>query len=210
MEPPQKFEKPFLLAVEGRDEREFFDALLKYLGLGGVQLWEVGGKSKFGTFLKSIRTTPGYDDQANHVRAIGIIRDADQDPHAAFSSLCSDLQAARLPIPSTAFGWAGQDLRIGIAILPDANTTGMLEDLCLASIQNDPALYCGDAYFECLSGSSPYEPPKNPVKARLLAYLASKPETDPRLGLATQKGYWSWGHPAFDEIKQFLLNLASS
>lgn len=210
MEQPLKFIQPFILAVEGRDEREFFAALLQYFRVGGVQIWEVGGKSRFRAFLRSVPTTPGYDDQANHVQAIGIIRDADQDPRAAFNSLCSDLQAARLPIPSTAFGWVGQDLRIGIAILPDANTAGMLEDLCLTSIQNDPALYCSDAYFECLGALSSYEPPKNPVKARLLAYLASKPETDPRLGLVAQKGYWSWEHPAFGEIKQFLLNLTSS
>ncbi len=82
----------------------------------------------------------------------------------------------------------------------------MLEDLCLAAVQADPATPCVDAYFTCLQTQTG-KLPNNLAKARAHVWLASRPEPDRRLGEAAQSGYWPWADPAFDPLRQFLLAL---
>ena len=48
---------------------------------------------------------------------------------------------------------------------------------------------------------------KNVNKARVQAFLASRPKHVVHLGLAAYKGYWPWDDPAFDHVKQFLCTL---
>lgn len=82
----------------------------------------------------------------------------------------------------------------------------MLETLCLQAVVSDPAIKCVDRYLECVAkrmGSLP----GNRDKARLHAFLSSRPKPDLLLGQAASAGYFRWDHPAFDHVKQFLLGL---
>ena len=138
--------------------------------------------------------------------SLGVVRDADCDPNAAFQSVCSALQGAQLPEPSQPEIFEGNRPQVGILVLPDAKTAGMLEALCLKSVVGDPAMSCIQEYFNCVEqqlGSSP----KNVNKARVQAFLASRPEHVAHLGLGALKGYWSWKDTAFDHVKQFLRTL---
>jgi len=49
--------------------------------------------------------------------------------------------------------------------------------------------------------------PRNPDKARLGVYLASRQETDFRTGIAVERGYIPWNSPAFKEVCDFLQRL---
>lgn len=158
-----------LLLVEGDDEVNFFSALMKELNLENIQVRDVGGKSKFRARLKAV--TQSSDYQA--VVSVGIVRDADENPKATFDSICGALQAAKLPFPEKPLRPVVKDgLRVVVMILPDGETPGMLEDLCLESVKEDPAMPCVDEYFRCLENRLA-DLPGNMAKARVRAFLAS-------------------------------------
>ncbi len=86
--------------------------------------------------------------------------------------------------------------------MPDNKREGMLEDLCLESVQDDDAFPCLGQYFDCLKTQG--KVPKSLPKARIHAWLASQEEPDRRLGEAAQKGYWPFDHEAFKPITEFI------
>lgn len=204
------------LFVEGRGAEEFFMALLRNMDLAEeVQIQNFGGINELPGFLqeyqdliRAIRIAAGPQGAlVPEIASIGIIRDAEEKrPIDAFGSVCRALKGIDLAPPSQIAKFEGDKLRIGVLILPDTITNGMLEDLCLRSVADDPVMQCIDEYFECVEkqvGSLP----KNMPKAKVQAFLASRPKYIAHLGLAAQKNYWPWKHPAFDHVKQFLREL---
>jgi hypothetical protein len=88
-------------------------------------------------------------------------------------------------------------------ILPEENTPGMLEDLCLRAVAQDPAMLCVEQYFQCLQQRG-LSLPHNRSKAKVQAFLASRPEAGKRLGEAAQARYWPWDDKAFEQVRNFL------
>jgi hypothetical protein len=85
--------------------------------------------------------------------------------------------------------------------LPDCRAPGMLETLCLQSVEEDPVMTCVDEYLQCVQEIREVA---HLHKARLHAFLASQKEPGLLLGESADKKYWPWDHPAFDQIRQFL------
>jgi len=191
------------LLVEGRDAVAFFGALLKHLDLSEVQIQNFGGISELRPFLKALRNEPGFWGK---VSSLGVIRDAENNSQGAFQSVRDSLLAANLPAPANTMVSVGSNLQVSVLILSDAVTPGMLENLCLAAVENDPAMQCVDAYFNCLKRQMVVSP-SNLTKARLHAFLSSRPKSDLLVGEAASAGYFPWNHPAFDQVKQFLQSL---
>ena len=192
-----------LLLGEGVEEQELLGALLKAVNLTGVQVEQYEGKSNLGSFLTALQKFPGY---AN-LEAIGITRDADTNARGSFQSVCSALKNAGLPFPAESGQVVSGPPRIGVLILPPGQAQGMLEDVCLAAIRDDPAMVCVDEFLECVRAKANRQP-TSPAKARVHVWLASHVHPDKRLGEAAQAGYWPWGSPAFDPLKEFLARLA--
>ncbi len=171
--PPEKPFEPItrskVLAVEGKDEEELFSALIACLNLSDIEIWALGGKDKFRRNIRALTITSGFDG----VTSLGVVRDADKDPAGAFQSVCGALESAGLPRPTTPLQPVGDAPQVMVMILPDGETPGMLEDLCLRSVAEDPAMSCVDEYFRCLEGWL-QELPRNPSKARVRAFLASR------------------------------------
>jgi hypothetical protein len=200
---PTEINRPVQLLVEGRDALVFFSAFLRYLGITAIQLQNFGGINELGPFLKALRDSPGFLER---VGCLGVIRDAESDPGAAFQSVCSALRNAGLPVPPRPRTRAGADPSIAVLILPDEGTDGMLETLCLRAVAEDPARPCVDDYFTCLSETLTALP-RNLHKAKIHAFLASRPKSDLQLGQAASAGYFDWANPAFGEVRQFLMDL---
>ena len=143
MRDPRPIEKPKQLVVEGRDAEEFFAALLREMGLEEeIQVQSFGGISELANFLKAVRIAPGPDGSlVPELVSLGIIRDAERKhPENAFKSACSALRGAGFAAPSQIETFEGDIPRVGVLILPDADTKGMLEDLCLRTIQSGNVL----------------------------------------------------------------------
>ena len=195
-------EKEKLLLVEGQDEVWLIDKLLRELELTEVlQIINVNGKNNISRGLKSLMN----HSDSNCISSIGIIRDADKNPKGAIDSICSALENAGLAKPKQPEELVGDKPQVAFIILPTADTTGMLENMCLQSVQNDPAMPCVDEYIACLQTKlDEGDKPKNWPKARVAAFLASRPVLASSIGLAAQKGYWSFNHAAFSRLKEFL------
>jgi hypothetical protein len=200
-----KPESSDVLAVEGKDECNFFDALTKNMGLDGIQIIDVGGKEKFKTTVPLFVSSERFWDK---VKRFGFVRDAeDNEISSAFSSICNVLEHCNLPVPSNPLQIAKVNgIQTSIFIMPNNQSKGMLEDLCLSSIKADEVYSCVDAFTQC------YEPKIEqnkyiPSKARLLAYLATRAPIINSLGLAAQQSIWDFGNPCFDKIKMFLSEL---
>ncbi len=199
MPEPKEITELKQLVVEGRDAEEPFRALLGHIGVNGVQIQNFGGISELPVFLRLLCNTPDF----NRVTSIGIVRDAETNAVGAFQSVCSALNNASLPVPTQAIVPVEDRPRVSVLILPDGETPGMLETICLWSVENDPAMECVKQYFKCIEqrmGSLP----KNMPKAQVQTFLASRPRPGLLLGQAARAGYWPWDSPVFNNVKQFL------
>lgn len=195
---------PLLLAVEGNDECNFFEALLRRLGVAGVQLIDFGGKDQFPVELPLLTQTDGFRAK---VTAIGFVRDAENNQAArAFQSICHTLKVNRLPVPPAMNSCIPGPPRTGVFIMPDNRGAGMLETLCLQTLSGQPVERCMDDYLTCLDAiRKPDERERfNEPKARVQAYLASRAPIVNSLGLGALKHYWDFDHSCFEQIKQFL------
>jgi hypothetical protein len=195
-----------LLVVEGVDELNFFQSLIRHTGISGIQVLPIGGKAKLQDKLKLLKSSPNFEA----VMTIGVVRDSDNDPESAFKSVRSALRNAGLSVPKRVLTFSDGDPRIMVMVMPPnkEGTNHMLEDLCLEAVKDDPAMRCVDQYIECLKEQNITHTDNRTAKARLHAFLASQREPDLRLGEAAQAGYWPWDQPTFDPVKGFLRQLA--
>ncbi|MGP1439914.1 MAG: DUF3226 domain-containing protein [Treponema sp.] len=204
--PNIKITSKFLLLVEGKDEIEFFNTLFKYMSIDGVQILEVGGKNNFPHHIKSIKQDLG--DDCSNITNLGIIRDADDNAKAAFDSICYHLNQNEIAPPKSIGIVENIDNRkIGIFIMPNNKDNGMLETLCLKSIESTCCYKEMNIYIECLQNLYKNNKSFNVDKAKSQVYLASKIPMKNRLGLGAEAGQWNFNHSAFTEIKTFLKEL---
>lgn len=191
-----------LLLVEGKDDEGFFKALLKQLQLENIEIRNFDGTPNFSTYLKTLKATPGF----SQVASLGIVRDADTNHNSAFQSICTGLQQAKLNIPQKPLVTAEGEPKVTVYILPDCQNPGMLETLCLKSVENDPVFPCMEEYFRCMQNQNVVMP-NNLPKAKLGAFLASRQKPNLLASNAARAGYFPWDNPVFDLVKQFIQSL---
>ncbi|MCJ7581599.1 MAG: hypothetical protein MUP98_13815, partial [Candidatus Aminicenantes bacterium] len=169
-----------VLAVEGNDDKNFFDALLKYIGITDIDIHKVGGKSQFHKKLPALLKTPGFfsADGTSSVTHLAIIRDKDEDD--AFESIANIIKITGLTPPTNHSEFSTGKPKVGIFIMPGETIDGtMLEDLCLKTVENHKAMTCVNEYASCISALEPI--PKNIPKAKVQVFkaqvfLAAQPE----------------------------------
>ncbi len=215
---PNKIEQKYVLLVEGNDEVYFFQAFLKHIGIADVQVIEIGGKDKFKSELPAFIVDPGFSE----VKAFAVIRDADNDMDSAINSVSGVLERNDQPSPKKHAMFAADKRRkSGIFIIPGNADEGMLEGLCLKTVENHPVLECVSFYIECLEKKlEPYDPgekkesgkiyfPKNLAKAKAHSFLAGMHDFKSSVGIAAKKGYWNLDSPHLNDLKSFLEILIS-
>lgn len=196
---PKELIKPKLLIGEGREESDFFTALLARLAITDVQVETYNGKGNLGSYLKTLRVRPGFAG----IISVGITRDADLDPPNAFKSIAGFLAQAPFSAPQSHGAFAGERPRCGIFLLPDGTSPGMLEDICIEAVRSDFAFACVEEFLSCVATRANRNP-DSPAKARIEAWLASQTRPDLRLGQAAKAGLLPWDHPAFEPLKDFI------
>jgi len=197
-----EIQKDKLLLVEGNDDQNFFQKVIQEIAVDSIQIIPMGGRDNFRTpNFKSVINTPGFRE----VKALGIVRDADGGAGNVFTSTCAALRECELPEPTQPMEITNTSLKVGILIVPPNVEKGEIEDLCLSSLKEYSEMGCIDNYFNCLKKKLlPDKFPRDLSKARIQAFLASREESVPHLGIAAQKGYFPLNHSIFEEIKKFL------
>ena len=192
-----------VLAVEGKDECNFFKALLDDMGITEYQIYDIGGKPKFKIKIPALIKTSDLD--FDKVEVFAIIRDADGNHRGAFESISSIVKKAGLEEPLKVGTFGDGNPKVVIFIMPGNSENGMLEDLCLQTVKNRTVMEHVDHYIDCVQKIE--EGPKIIAKAKAQVYLASKPETVYSVGLGAQKKYWDFTSDALNDLKIFLENM---
>ena len=192
--------------VEGKDEVNLFSAMIDQWNIADLQVLPVGGKRGFKAGLEAVLANA----RTQHIQlsAIGVFRDADDDPRIAFESVSGTLHTIDLPVPPRSGQFAQGFPSVGVFILPDGQSPGAVEQLCWGSVNNTPAGQCATSYLECLQISGSLMS-RNPAKTMVHAYLAAQEEPSTTVGVGAQKDYWPLHHTAFTEVRRFLERLAS-
>lgn len=195
-----------ILAVEGKDEVNFFESFLDYLDISDVQIIDVGGKQQLHNVLPSLAKLRGFSE----VEILAIVRDADDNGDGAFQSIKNILERkCNLNPPRKPKVFKdGDELTpdIGIYIMPDGESkSGMLEDLCLKTVQDNPKMGCVNCFTDRMSNAP--NPPNNLTKTKTQAFLASMKDNVKNVGIAAKKNYWDFDSDVLNSLKQFVSNL---
>lgn len=199
---PKILDRPKLIIGEGKDDLLFLTSLLRHLKITDILVEEYEGKDNLPSYLDTLLKRPGFHD----LISIGITRDADRDAGGAFTSIRNHLVRRGLVAPDQPQTMRQGNPSVGILLFPAGLQQGMLEDLLLSAISADPVLNCIDDYFDCVSATTQHLP-RQISKAKVHAWLATKHPPDLELGRAAQKGLIDWDSPAFQQLKDFLVNL---
>jgi nucleoside diphosphate kinase len=212
-----------ILLVEGKDEKNFFKELLKYLSIGNVQIESYEGKGNLKKFLQAL----SKDRNFRNIKKMAFVRDADEDAKSAFHSIKDNIKDAvkELEVYDSIAGWYSKlelsnnvisinGIRLGIYIMPDNKNNGTLEDLCIEYIKSDPVKDCVFEYIKCIEccfkKSGKTLNPKNKSKSMVYSYLSSKMLSSkknaysPSIGVAAQQDIFDFSNSCFYGIKDFL------
>jgi len=118
--------KSRVILVEGKDEVNFFNNLISFMGLSDIQIFDFVGKDSFTDKFCAFTKMPGF----NLIRSIAIIRDADDDCEAAFRGVIGSIKHNEsnflrpahfnLDYPSTPGNFfRANNINIGIFIMPN-------------------------------------------------------------------------------------------
>ncbi len=190
-----------LIAVEGKDEVNFFNCLLKYMGFDNYAVREVGGTRQFNDQFPALVRSSDFSD----VDTIIVIRDADNSAENAFKSIKNVLIGENLEPPKEMNGFSNSIPKIGVFIMPGDSEKGMLEDLCLSTVKDHPVMEFIDIFVNFVLTLE--EPPRNIAKSKAQVFLAAMPNIVCRVGLGAEKGYWNFNSEALLPLKSFLNHL---
>lgn len=189
-----------LILVEGDHEVRFIRVLLEKYGCKqDIEIEFVQGKDNFSKVIPSLELRTGFDN----VELLAIVRDADDNPAAAFQSVRDVLLTNNYASPSRPGEVVEGKPRTGIFILPENDKPGMLEDLCLATKFDHPVMECVEAFFQCVA-TKDVEQPVNISKAKAQAFLSAMPKTLYNIGIAAEKGYWDLEKDCLKDLVNFL------
>ncbi|MBC7362506.1 MAG: hypothetical protein H5U06_09545 [Candidatus Aminicenantes bacterium] len=204
------FTKPFLLIVEGNDDKNFFEALINFLAKNQqpeiknqFEVFKLDGKKRLTEKLMAVKNTPGF----NNLKAIGIILDSNSHPERTLQSIQTSLKKVGFPSPKSEMEIIGEKPKISVLLIPGSDKPGELEDLCLEAISKDTAMKCVEVFFACLSDRR-IVISKKKSKAICQVFLASRKDLAHEIGVAAQKSILPFEDPVFNKVKNFIMNLA--
>jgi hypothetical protein len=192
-----------LLLVEGKDEKRVIPELLEK---NGVQ-WELGPKA----YCVDIQDTGGVEvlldvdtlktySKRSGLQRLGIVVDADSDPVHRWNEVRSAVlnagfaNADDLPITPRRGGLvvALSHLKLGIWIMPNNHTSGMLETFLGELVQSEDGkkldTFASEKCLEALSNGATFKNPTQLDKARIHCWLAWQDEPGRQLHQAVLFG----------------------
>lgn len=172
----REIERPKIVVCEGLEEERFLPRLLENCNAlrlsQDLQFFNCEGKTKLKSFLLSFTSFTGF----YQVTSIGIVIDANREPKGvepSFKKAQNALKSIKFPIPSS----LGQPVesdgkKAGIWIMPDNQSNGELEDLCLEAAKQHSLMPCVKQLEDCIlkTGWPPSKSAKSPLYT-LLAWL---------------------------------------
>jgi hypothetical protein len=200
----REIEESKVILVEGKDDLEFIREFLKFEGISGVRIEEVKGTGNFEEYVGYFVKKTGF---RSNVKIFAVIRDADESETKAFESVKRILESdeVNIPVPEKNMEFFKGEKTVGIFVMPGSGESGMLEDLCLKSVEGHPNMECVDEFIKCIEEKD-NKKLNQPAKRKALAFLCSMPKILRGVGLGAQERYWNLGSEVFDKLRTFLRN----
>jgi hypothetical protein len=205
MSSPVRFDRPFLVLVEGVDDQAVVAVLVKKMELDGFQIHDMGGNGDWPSKLRAITLDESF---SVNVRALGLVRDADQNPTGTWTSCTSAINQSGLTAPERTGELGTGSPATCVTIVPSPSRAGAIEDLCLDSFSQN-RMECVNSYFTCLDKSRS-NGARRPKKSHVQAYLAGLIPPVRDIRIAAERDVIDFSHSAFDELKEFLRLLSSA
>jgi hypothetical protein len=197
-------ELPVQLVAEGTHDAFILERVLQHLNLHeSVQIQVAGGKDKIPRMLPVFAKSSEF---IGMVRAVGVVRDADEDAGTAFDSVKDAFSRSGLPVPGKSFQVVDDSgRRAGIAILPDGASRGAMETLLLDTVRGHEHMECVEQYIAC-SQKKTKDRHYDENKARVALLLGGfyGEYKNPMTGLAL----WDPASQAFEQLRSFLSQLS--
>jgi hypothetical protein len=194
--------KPVAVAVEGLD---YFRTLLSQIKddpqLQDVQLWDFKGahNGNLGRWLKLFTMLEGYGDK---IRAIGVIRDAEEDAASTLQSTAQALTNVGLAPPARPMEVTAGSPAIGILVMPHNSPSGCLEHAIIEARQPDVPLRCAEEYLHCIGVGLKNENWQAKVKVHALIAAGQNPAWT--LSQSVAGGLWDLTHSSLKIMKDFM------
>ncbi len=187
-----------------------------------MQIINTEGKEKFKREFKFISKMENF----SNVNIIGIILDGDNSVENTFNSICDVINNCNYHPPKKLNEFSNNNPKIGIYVMPNNKENGMLEDLCLKTVENNPLINCVNDCINC--ANKLYENDKvynyfneieyfnnkkfinkkisNIAKTKAQIYLALMPKICNSVGVGANKSYWNINSEHLNNLKRFLEN----
>ena len=197
---PRQINKPCQLLVEGKDQFHFFEAMVGHLAIGDIQVQDFGGISQARPFLGQFVKAPSFGE----VRRLGIVRDAETSASSAIQSLKDSLSSVGLPVPSDPGEFSDGSPSVGIMVLPDNRSPGMLETNLCETFEGTEIDMCITDFLGCAQRQEGVTIAKI-YKARAHAWIATRPDPHLSVGYAAKRQYWDLAHESLRSIRDFVV-----
>lgn len=204
---------PGLLWCEGPHDFAFLRRMLGYLGnteqLVRVEVFE--GKDQLPDYLATLSLRPGFET----LRALAIVRDADEHANAALASVVDHVGRGGLVALNrhgqftSGESLDGHSRSVGIFIAPDGVAAGALESLYLQSVGEGPIVDCVRDFMRCVGPELRHTRVAQFAKAEFHAWLAACPEPGILPGQALDANLIDRDSSAFGPIRTFLSDLVA-
>lgn len=193
---------PVAVAVEGKD---YLYTLLGQVKddpeLQDVQLWdfqrdETGGLERW---LELFTTLDGFEERT---RAIGVIRDAEDDAESMIRRTTRAFANIGLTAPEEPMRLAGSKPSVGFLVMPHNTRSGCLEHAMLEAAPTDLPTACAEAYLACVDRGERNENWRAKVKVHALIAAGSNPAWT--LSQSVTGGLWDFTRPSLKIMRDFM------
>jgi hypothetical protein len=195
---PLTVEKERIILVEGKDDALLIEAICDQTGSGGrIQLVCYSQQGKLGDVLDVLVRGPGFE----RVARIGLTRDSEDGVDRALQSMGDVWRRAQATLREI-------DTRVPecqFFAMPDNQSSGRLENLCLVSPTFPKVLRCAEEMYACARHVSNYKIDRE--KGIVAAYLSMMDRPGLELGTAAKAGCWNLCSDAFAPLRGFVQSI---
>jgi hypothetical protein len=189
-----------LVLCEGEDDAAVLHGICGAASIEGLSIESIKGRSNLERVVRELPIRSDYSRGA--IESIAIIIDAEEDAEASWQKLRNAFRSGLdVRLPGQGELTDGKPRCGGFVVGMDAGV-GMIEDVCLLSVRDEPGFHCLEEYFRCLAERTDVKTYHS--KAKFRAWMASQSEYEAHVGRAAKLGFLNWGSAAFEPLREFL------
>ena len=200
---PRPISKPIAIAVEGAD---YFYSLLAQIDgppeFAEVQLWDFSEVGSADRFLQLLKSLAGF---CTKVRAIGLIRDAEESAESSRNELRLAFERNGLAAPFEAGEIAAGPPATGFLVMPVGKKSGCIEHAFLDSASCAATLECAKAFLKCIDRGGRNDNWR--AKVQVHAIIAASDRPSATLGQSVRQNLWDLSHPSLAIMLDFVRRL---